>query len=176
MDIKIEKLKQQMNEEVRELYFDTEDNFFEKHFKFIANKFKNAKEKALEEVLDESFISGDDSYEENLLKTIGNLSVKLEFKYRFIRVGSVVGPMMRMLLPILLSFGALLLTINSIEDINIKYLFGISLPTFITYCATIIVLGIAVGVFYTKLRNKRKFAIYIRERLKYETMKLKDVE
>lgn len=105
MDIKIEKLKQQMNEEVRELYFDTEDNFFEKHLKFIANKFKNAKEKALEEVLDESFISGDDSYEENLLKTIGNLSVKLEFKYRFIRVGSVVGPMMRMLLPILLSFG-----------------------------------------------------------------------
>ena len=78
MDIKIEKLKQQMNEEVRELYFDTEENFFEKHFKFIANKFKNAKEKALEEVLDESFISGDDSYEENLLKTIGNLSVRLE--------------------------------------------------------------------------------------------------
>ncbi len=176
MDIKIEKLKQQMNEEVRELYFDTEDNFFEKHFKFITNKFKNAKEKALEEVLDEAFISKDESYEENLLKTVANLSVSLEFKYKFIRVGSVVGPMIRMLLPILLSFGALLLTINSIEDINIKYLFGMSIPTFLTYFMSIAVIGVAVGVFYTKMRNKRKFAIYIKERLKYEILKLKDDE
>ena len=84
--------------------------------------------------------------------------------------------MIRMLLPILLSFGALLLTINSIEDINIKYLFGMSIPTFLTYFITISVIGIAVGVFYTKMRNKRKFAIYIKERLKYEILKLKDAE
>ena len=176
MDIKIERLKQKLNEEVRDLYFDKEKNFFEKHFKFLVKRFDAAKEKALEEVLDEAFISKDESYEENLLKTVANLGVSLEFKYKFIRVGSVVGPMIRMLLPILLSFGALLLTINSIEDINIKYLFGMSIPTFLTYFITISVIGIAVGVFYTKMRNKRKFAIYIKERLKYEIIKLKDAE
>lgn len=176
MDIKIERLKQKLNEEVRELYFDHETIFFEKHFKFVVKKFERAKEKALEEVLEETFISNEESYEDNLLKTVANLSVSLEFKYKFIRVGSVVGPMIRMLLPILLSFGALLLTINSIEDINIKYLFGMSIPTFLTYFTSIAVIGVAVGVFYTKMRNKRKFAIYIKERLKYEIMKLKDVE
>ena len=89
MDIKIERLKQKLNEEVRDLYFDNEKNFFEKRFKFLVKRFDTAKEKALEEVLDEAFISKDESYEENLLKTVANLGVSLEFKYKFIRVGSV---------------------------------------------------------------------------------------
>lgn len=160
-------LKTELREEIKSLYFEDKLVFLKKRFKWLYDRYMNVKEKALDEVMDEVFINQGDDFLKNLVISASNINVLLEIKYKFINFGSVVGPMMRFLLPILLSFGALLLTINSIEDINVKYLFGISYPTFLTYLVSIILIGVVVSLFYTKIRNKRIFALYINERIEY---------
>lgn len=170
----LDDLKTELREEIKSLYFEDRLLFLKKRFKWLFNRYMNVKKKALDEVMEEVFIESEDDFLKNLMISASNINVLLEIKYKFINFGSVVGPMMRFLLPIILSFGALLLTINSIEDINVKYLFGISYPTFLTYLISIILIGILVSLFYTKIRNKRIFALYINERIEYIIYKLID--
>lgn len=165
-------LKNELRDEIRGLYFEDRLNFLKNRFKWLFNRYMKVKNKALEEVLSEVFIEGDDDFLKNLMMSASNINVLLETKYRCINFSSVVSPMIKFLLPIILSFGAFLLTINSIEDINVKYLFGISYPTFLTYLVSIIFIGVVVSLFYTKVRNKRIFALYINERIEYVIYKL----
>ena len=169
---KINQIKAQLADEIETLYMKDDENFFTKHLACLQKIFKNAKESALEDVMNDIF-QEDINNIEDLTITSSNIAVILETKYKLVNIGSFLAPIWKFLFPFVLSFGAILLTVNSIRDLNVKRLFGINWPTFIIIVISLIGIAVLASQFITKTRHKRMFAVYIKERLDFIILKEK---
>lgn len=163
----IEKIKKDLTDEIRSLYMNDENGFLERRVNWLYKIFKRTKENALSDVMGDVFLDRGAETVDELVVTSSNIAVLLEIKYKLINFGSFLAPIWKFIFPFLLSFGAILLTINSIRDLNVRRLFGINWPTFIIILIIIIAAAILASVFILKTRHKRMFAVYIKERLDY---------
>ena len=104
---------------------------------------------------------------DEIIMIASNINVLLDFKYRFVNFGAFFAPIWKFLFPFFLSFGAVLLTVRSIKDLDVRSLFGVSIATFVLIVLVIIAVALSMAFFVIKTRHKRMFAIYINERLEY---------
>ncbi|WP_099951390.1 hypothetical protein [Ezakiella peruensis] len=163
----INTIKTDLAEEIQDLYLTEKEGFFKKHFKRIANLIHHAKEEALEDVMKDLFNDKNEGTIDEVITIASNINVLLDFKYRFVNFGSFFAPIWKFLFPFFLSFGAVLLTVRSIKDLDVRSLFGISIATFVLIVLVIIAVALSMAFFIIKTRHKRMFAIYINERLEY---------
>lgn len=163
----INTIKADLAEEIQDLYLTEKEGFFKKHFKRISNLLHKAKEEALEDVMVDIFKDKNEGTIDEVITIASNINVLLDFKYRFVNLGSFFAPIWKVLFPFFLSFGAVLLTVRSIKDLDVRSLFGISIATFVLIVLVIIAVALSMAFFIIKTRHKRMFAIYINERLEY---------
>lgn len=166
----IEAIKAELNNEIRTLYLETDDSFLNHRFNWIYKIFKLTKEKALKDVMKNSFLDKKCDTVDYLVMTYSNVSVLIESKYKIIRFGNFLAPIWKFVFPFVLSFVAILLTINSISDLKLikfKRLAGIDTKTIVLVIVVLIAAAIIFSMFVIKKRYNRMFAVYIRERLDY---------
>ena len=165
--ININTMKEELANEIQDLYLTEDENFFKKHFKRITNLIHHAKEEALEDVMGDLFKDKKEATIDEIIMIASNINVLLDFKYRFVNFGAFFAPIWKFLFPFFLSFGAVLLTVRSIKDLDVRSLFGVSIATFVLIVLVIIAVALSMAFFVIKTRHKRMFAIYINERLEY---------
>ena len=163
----INTIKAELAEEIQDLYLTEKEGFFKKYFKRLANLIHHAKEEALENVMEDLFKDKDEGTIDEVITIASNINVLLDFKYKFVNFGAFFAPIWKFLFPFFLSFGAVLLTVRSIKDLDVRSLFGISIATFVLIVLVIIAVALSMAFFIIKTRHKRMFAIYINERLEY---------
>lgn len=165
--ININTIKEEFAIEIQDLYLTESENFFNKHLRRLANLIHHAKEEALEDVSADIFGDKEEGTIHDLVMIASDINVLLDFKYRFVNFGAFFAPIWKILFPFFLSFGAVLLTVRSIKDLDVRSLFGVSIATFVLIVLVIIAVALSMAFFIIKTRHKRMFAIYINERLEY---------
>lgn len=160
----IEKYKKDFEEEIKSLFW-TSDGALKKKI------YGKVKEEALNEIVNDVFV-----YDDDLLKSLNlsaaKISVYLETKYKAVDFRSFVAPLSRILLPVAISFMTFFLSAKSLKYFKIEEIFGVTLKTFFAFALSAIVIGMLFSVYYTKVNEKKLYAIYIRDRINFEIERL----
>lgn len=160
----IEKYKKEFEEEIRSLFWKSDGSMKKKIYGKV-------KEEALEEIVNDVFV-----YDDDLLKSLNistaKISVYLEAKYKAVDFRSFVAPLSRILLPVAISFVTFFLSAKSLKYFDIEKIFGVTLKTFFAFALSAVVIAMLFSIYYTKVNEKKLYAIYIRDRLNFEINRL----
>lgn len=160
----IEKYKKEFEEEIRSLFWKSDGALKKKIYGKV-------KEEALDEIVNDVFV-----YDDDLLKSLNlsaaKISVYLETKYKAVDFRSFVAPLSRILLPVAISFVTFFLSAKSLKYFDIEKIFGVTLKTFFAFALSAVVIAMLFSIYYTKANEKKLYAIYIRDRLNFETARL----
>lgn len=160
----IEKYKKEFEEEIRSLFWKSDGSLKTKIYGKV-------KEEALDEIVNDVFV-----YDDDLLKSLNlsaaKISVYLETKYKAVDFRSFVAPLSRILLPVAISFVTFFLSAKSLKYFDIEKIFGVTLKTFFAFALSAVVIAMLFSIYYTKVNEKKLYAIYIRDRLNFEINRL----